>query len=563
MSGSYESVKSTLISALDDNSISVIALSGKWGTGKSHLWKKLGHTQKNKSKPIYVSLFGVKTINELKLRIVQNVSLNSDDKYKEYKQNTTSVLKSLAGKFLGVEVENLILLSMPTLIKDRLVVIDDLERKHVSLDINEVMGFINEYSENHKSRFLLLLNQDRLADKAIWEELHEKVIDIEIVLDPTPADAFSVATQDNQPPYIELVSKAVETLGINNIRVIRRVCRVVTKLLGKYASLDKSTAIRVVPSTALLTALHYRAIPDGPPMTYVASYNSTQNMFAKYANKEERPPEEIKWDALLQKLQINSSDEYENIVYRYLITGVIEIEKLDGLIKSYILSADESSAQVRAREFLDAYFWNHSINKNSLIKMASSLIDDKLKFINASSITSIADAVEELGDLELANKLIDAWIMNLEERVGSIEITEDSFDHFRQKINPKILGKYKELKERKYPSLSLTEAVTRLARNSGWGNREREALAQSSIEQYETIIRNLKSDDIGIFLDQHFSWPRIGGLMDDKSFAKAMANFEFACRNICFSEPNSRLCGILKREFNRNGLADKLLKPPG
>ena len=212
---------------------------------------------------------------------------------------------------------------------------------------------------------------------------------------------------------------------------------------------------------------------------------------------------------------------------------------------------------------MNSYFWNHSINKNSLIKLASSLIDDKLKFINASSITSIADAVEELGDLELANKLIDAWIMNLEERVGSIEITEDSFDHFRQKINPKILGKYKELKERKYPSLSLTEAVTRLARNSGWGNREREALAQSSIEQYETIIRNLKSDDIGIFLDQHFSWPRIGGLMDDKSFAKAMANFEFACRNICFSEPNSRLCGILKREFNRNGLADKLLKPPG
>lgn len=563
MSLSYELVESTLTRVLEDDSISVVALSGKWGTGKSHLWKAVGKNFKgNRSKPIYVSLFGVKTINELKLRIVQNASLNSDDKYKEYKQNTTSVLKGLAGKFFGVEVENLILLSIPTLVKERLVVVDDVERKHTSLDIDEVMGFINEYSENHKSRFLLLLNQDKLADKAIWETLHEKVIDTEVVLDPTPSDAFFIAVQENKPPYVDAVRVAVETLGINNIRVIRRICRVVTKLLGSHPDLDGSSVLRVVPSTVLLTVLHYRAIPDGPPMSYVASYNSRAHMFAKYANDDERNPEEIKWDALLGRLQISYADEYENIVCGYLTSGVIDEKKLGILIQSYKKSTDENESQLRVRKFLDDYFWNPSLNKDTLIETASKFIDGEIKFIDSVSIASIADAAEEIGEPVLASKLIDAWIKSFEERVSLTEITEDSFERFHRRIHPKILEKFKSLKEAKYPPLSLSESVDRIIKNSGWGEREKAAFLQSSAAQYEETIRNLVNDDLADFISQHFSWPRTGGLMEDQSFATAMSNFESACRNICLSEPTSRLSNILRREFNRNGLVDKLNQQP-
>jgi len=52
-------------------------------------------------------------------------------------------------------------------------------------------------------------------------------------------------------------------LRINNIRVIRRVCQVVAKFLGKYSHLEESAIAHVVPSTVLLTAIHYRALPDG------------------------------------------------------------------------------------------------------------------------------------------------------------------------------------------------------------------------------------------------------------------------------------------------------------
>lgn len=560
MNISHEEAKSTLLRALNDSSISVVALTGKWGTGKSHLWKSVSQALKNDdAKPIYVSLFGVKTINELKLRIVQNARQNSDQRYKEYIEGTTSLLKGLAGKWLGVEVESLMLLSIPALLKERLVVIDDVERKHTSLDIDEVMGFINEHSEIHKSRFLLLLNQDKLTDKPVWEALHEKVIDVEVVLNPTPTDAFKIADDLKELPYYDAVRAAIEIVGINNIRVIRRICRVIKNLLGRHADFDEASTARVVPSTVLLTALHYRAIPDGPSMEYVTKHNSYENLFAKYSRgKDERSPEEIGWDSLLQKLKINYTDEYEEIVYSYLKYGVLDTIQLERLMSGYKLSADENKWRAQVGGFLDNFFWNHDLNRNDLIAEARKFLGEGMKHIDAASITSISDAVEELEDTSLAAQLIDAWIVEFDGRYSSVDVNEDSFERFHRKIHPTILNKFKELKESKYPPLTLIEAVDRIVKNSGWSDRERAAFSQSTVENYKAAIRNLKNDALGRFLDQHFSWPRIGGLMDDQSFAVALRNFESACRAIYLAEPDSRLGKILKREFQRYGKADRL-----
>lgn len=562
MNISHEEAKSTLLRALSDSSISVVALTGKWGTGKSHLWKLVSNSLKNDdTKPIYVSLFGVKTINDLKLRLVQSARQNSDRRYKEYVEGTTSLLKGLAGKWLGVEVESLVLLSIPTLLSERLVVVDDVERKHTSLDIDEVMGFINEHSEIHKSRFLLLLNQDKLTDKPIWEALHEKVIDVEVVLNPTPTDAFKIVNDLDGLPYSHAVRSAIEIVGINNIRVIRRICRVIRNLLGKYADFDEVSAARVVPSTVLLTALHYRAIPDGPPMEYVTKHNSYNNLFAKYSGgKDERGPDEIRWDSLLQKLKINYADEYEEIVHSYLKFGVLETVKFDRLMSSYKSSADENRWRAQASSFLDNFFWNAGASKENLASEARQFFGEGMKYIDAASITSISDAVEELGDASLAAQLIDAWMEEFDERFSSADVTEDSFERFHRKIHPAILQKFRELKEKTYPPLTLSEAVDRIVKNQGWGDREKTAFSQSTVKLYEKTIRNLNGDALGRFLDQHFSWPRIGGLMDDQSFATALRNFEDACRAICLAEPNSRLSGILKREFYRYGIADKLEK---
>ena len=71
MPTAFEHVKNKLVKIINDKIHNVIVLKGKWGTGKSYLWDTI---KKEKSvsdtKPIYVSLFGSKSIDELKLKIL-------------------------------------------------------------------------------------------------------------------------------------------------------------------------------------------------------------------------------------------------------------------------------------------------------------------------------------------------------------------------------------------------------------------------------------------------------------------------------------------------------------
>lgn len=50
-----------LVDLLDDPGNKVIALSGKWGTGKSHLWRAVKADSKDErvKAALYVSLFGL------------------------------------------------------------------------------------------------------------------------------------------------------------------------------------------------------------------------------------------------------------------------------------------------------------------------------------------------------------------------------------------------------------------------------------------------------------------------------------------------------------------------
>lgn len=571
MTQSFSVAKQTLLDALADETHSVIALTGKWGTGKSYLWKDVAQQIQEKSDrastafaekigketpPIYVSLFGVRSVNELKLRIVQAAAIKGGARYKEFASGTGSLIKGLLGKFLpGSTIDDIVVMSVPTLTARRLVVIDDVERKHASLDIDEVMGFLSEYTESHKSRFLLLLNSDKLSDHEMWETLHEKVVDLEIVLAPSAAESFSTAVLDTSPAYSQTLRNSIEILGITNIRVIRRINKVIKALLATQATLDESVLARMVPSTALLTAMHFRAIPNGPTMEYVTSFNSIANLMRK---KEERSQEELNWDNLLGRLGINGADEYEILVHSYLTTGVLDKSRLNSIVKRYQEESAGQSIRHRYREFCTAYFWDASLDNAALLTLAADFLAD-VEHFDAPTISGLVELVEDIDGVDLAATLLTKWIESMKKSAIASELEEDTWETFHQKIHPKILATLRQIKEQKFPLLSLEETMKRIGKNSGWGDRERSALLQSTVLQYENALRSLRNDALARFLSEHFSLLRTVGIQDDEPFSNALANFKNACRVICLSEPSSRLAMMLKRSFKSNGLEKDLL----
>ena len=101
-------------------------------------------------------------------------------------------------------LDELALVAVPVALRNRFVVVDDIERKHASLSVDEVLGFVDEYSQNFGTRFLLILNSDQFSaptDSTLWAAFREKVVEEELRFTPTPGEAFDIAVPNLNSPY--------------------------------------------------------------------------------------------------------------------------------------------------------------------------------------------------------------------------------------------------------------------------------------------------------------------------------------------------------------------------
>ena len=124
MTQTFKRVKDSLVALLQDQDYKVIALTGKWGTGKTYLWQSVADDQFGKKEaseqPIYVSLFGARTINDLKIRILQNTYLKDASIVKKLIKTSGGMIAGALNRFAGVSAENAALIWLPQITKGRL-----------------------------------------------------------------------------------------------------------------------------------------------------------------------------------------------------------------------------------------------------------------------------------------------------------------------------------------------------------------------------------------------------------------------------------------------------------
>jgi hypothetical protein len=227
----------------------VICIRGRWGVGKTYTWtKQLEEAQKAKAVKLprysYVSLFGVKSLDELKFAIFENV-ITLNEGVRKADLETLDVFVSKFGSWRKLTkiaqsipvVRSLVgadatpLVAFMT-IRDQIICIDDLERRGKDLEVSDVLGLISYLREQRNCKVALILNDEQLEGEAkgTFEEQLEKVADVSLVYQPLPRDSANIvitATDDTS----RHVSDRCITLGITNIRVIKHVQQ---KFLRRY-----------------------------------------------------------------------------------------------------------------------------------------------------------------------------------------------------------------------------------------------------------------------------------------------------------------------------------------
>lgn len=172
-----DEITSIILKYIDENIYNyAVMIAGEWGCGKTYFVRKTlipeiskHEDQKPKDikrRVIYISLYGVNSVDEISKQIIVNAYLEKEGKAKELIQIGSKIVGVALSLLpaLGVNIDEKNLsgkLSELLQIKNIILVFDDLER--CDCPINEVLGYINAFVEQEGIKVILIANEKEIG----------------------------------------------------------------------------------------------------------------------------------------------------------------------------------------------------------------------------------------------------------------------------------------------------------------------------------------------------------------------------------------------------------------
>lgn len=561
---SLSRTKAQLLKLLADQDSKVIALSGRWGTGKTHLWNEVVAASEDDrvNASLYVSLFGLSSVDQIKRKLIESAAPGIETHpsiWEGAQKAVTAGIKALSGFHKGFEALNdlNLLLLAPAMLGEKVIVIDDIERKHEKLGIDEVMGFIDEYTQRHKSRFILILNSDQLAKKQVWDTLREKVIDEEIRLTTTPEEAFEIAAALSPSQYAEAIKTASITCGLTNIRIIRKVIKAAHRILGDR-ELSSAIQARVVPSIVLLSAIHYKGLIEGPDFQFVLGVGSVSD-WAEFSRDSDHEPTEdenlrSKWQMLIRELGVLGCDEFEAMVVQFLESGLFDEGDLIATIDRYVAENQQMEAKEKANQFLVKELWNHRITEEQLIAEAATLLDIA-GFLDPYTATQLNETLAAYPNgISISQAIIDRWI---ESFLANPPCHVNDDNPFNRPLHPAIKDVFSDINANAQEKLTVVDVCTTIVEQNGWGSMEEVAMRRATVADFETAIRGMEIDSLRKFMRRMIEMS-LQPQVYKQHFGEATDRFVEACRLIVNDQKSPRLARLVRALFAKTVLAPRL-----
>jgi hypothetical protein len=502
---SVQITKAVLKDFLSNAETNVLALTGAWGTGKTYTWREalLAHKDDIKFKQYcYVSLFGISSMAELRMLLftksiaVATLGKTRDldtinehwgamaaDWLKGQYKRFSPLMKSLPhGGSFSLAVEAL----AANAVRDTLVCFDDFERQ-TAINPEDVMGLITELSEERGCKVALIFNAEKLAKKDIFLAYREKVIDFEVMYTPTVHEAFGLVF-DAAFPNRDLVLRHVVDLGITNVRILRKLQQLLTRITATTEGLHSNVIEACISTTVLLCWCAYAPDASKPKMEDIDNWNK---VLISFAEEPEQDPATLAWVQRLKAYGFLHVDDLDLAIARIVECGYVEGT-------GFVEVARKNDEELRSKETSEQFMavWR---------RFHDSFSDDQEAFIAELNVSALrAVALISSGDLngtvrllrnlkrdDLADNLIDKFVDANKAKPSTFDLKEHPFGGTID--DTKLRTTFDTLHSELTQLPGLEEAVTFMAKNSGYDPKHLEAMMKASVDEYEALF--LKEHD--------------------------------------------------------------------
>jgi hypothetical protein len=504
----------------------VICVRGHWGVGKTYAWNRFLEEARGQENGIglkkyaYVSLFGLTSLEELKYAIFENTVSTTgpaeEPGFHSMQANVLEITKKFSKQKLLPVLQQLPIIKgyaggvTPVLsfmmVKNLLICVDDIERRGEKLSMRDVLGLMSNLKIQKHSKICLILNDDAEdREKDQLDTYFEKVVDKSLHFLPSPGDCVKIALTA-EGPTAELLREDCVTLGISNIRVLKRIEYFVGKIEPLLKEFDEGVLRQAIQTIALLGWCVYEP-KNAPPIDFLR-----MRLANRYAvdRQDELPDNEAAWHALLDLYGFYELDEFDTVLLDGVKNGFFDPDAVKQRAKPLDerLKGDKSDSAVN-----DAWSLYHNSFADNEAAVADAIYQSTFDNVETVSPINLSGAVvllKDLGRAEQAHKLIEQYMAKRNEPKEFYELEKNMFaneikDHDVLKAFSEKLSTFQEKRE---PSVILLSIADR----RGWSPEDIQNLTQISVDAYYDMFKAANGEEFAKLIEACLQFDRIGGL---------------------------------------------------
>lgn len=365
-----------------------ILITGTWGCGKTYFWKNKLAPIIEKNKTIYISLYGVASLDDIAVKILSQLLYESDNNclYSIMKLGA-SFAEKIGLKNTGKAVTDSGLIKL----NNYFICFDDLER--TNLEIKDILGYINHYVEHENVKCCIICDEKKVAKQEGYNEIKEKTIGKTVLFTPNAKEAVEAIIKSYSPDgdahkflleQKEIVISTFINSKSENVRTLKRgiqnIVNIHSAVNESLSKMPKNLRAQIVQGILAYT-IEYMI--NGSNENVLSDLETIAKCATPYALPELIFPKEednyIKkfCDKYMLTSSLTAFSPFS--ILEYITKGYINKDQVIADIESLLPKSDPEKEQIY---FLMNDFWRLNLNEFDKI------VDEVLEKVNRGEYES-------------------------------------------------------------------------------------------------------------------------------------------------------------------------------